>query len=86
MIDTKLKKDELSYQDVEQMMAKMFEKINEDRRKFSRLTEQRQIEILNNNLDEIKYLQTVTRHSLINIFLDEFEKSVKSSIDEIKNS
>lgn len=86
MSESKLKKGELSYQDVEQMMAKMFEKINEDRRKFSRITEQRQIEILNNTLDEIKYLQTVTRHSLINIFLDEFEKSVKSSIDEIKNS
>ena len=86
MIDTKLKKDELSYQHVEQMMAKMFEKINENRRKFSRLTEQRQIEILNNTLDEIKYLHTVTRHSLINIFLDQYEKSVKSSIEEIKNS
>ena len=80
----KLKEGQLSCEDVSQMMAEIFKKMREDSRRFSDYTEKQQLLILHNSLVEIRYVRTVTGHALINIFLDEYEKSVKLAIEEVK--
>ncbi len=81
----KLNPGQLSYHDVSIMMAEIFKKMKDDRKNFSVHTIQQSIKYLKRDLAEIKYLRAGTSHSLINMFLDEYEKSVKAEMEEIKN-
>lgn len=86
MIDKKLKPGQLSYHDLSKMMADIFTRMEEDRKKFSDQTVKERMPYLIRDLYAIKSSRFATNNSLIHIFLDEYEKSVKSSIDEIQNS
>ena len=84
--NTSLKKGQLTYHDVSQMMANIFIKLEEDRKKFRYRTTQERMEYLTRDLYAIKVTRFATNNSLIHIFLDEYEKSVKSSMNDIENS